>query len=62
MPKMKMLENWSYAERGVNVINYKKGEIYDVDDRCVEICKKTKRGEPAKGGDQKKDKVMESEK
>ena len=60
MSKMKMLQDWNYAQGGVNVINYKKGEVYEVDARCVDVCKETKRGEPV-NKEKKKEKVKQSD-
>ena len=45
MPKMKMLKDWDYAEKGYIVHNYKKGKVYEVDERCVELCDELKCGE-----------------
>ena len=47
MPKMKMLKNWSYAEKGYIVHDFKEGKTYEVDDRCVELCAELKCGEKA---------------
>ncbi len=44
-----MSKDWKYAEKGYIVHEYKEGKVYDVDERCVELCAELKCGEKASG-------------
>ena len=47
MSKYKMTKDWKFAEDGIRVMEYKKGEVYEVNARCAEVCEDDGRGEKA---------------
>lgn len=45
--KYKMNQDWKFAEDGIRVMHYKKGGVYEVNQRCAEVCEETSCGEKA---------------
>lgn len=47
MPSLKILKSFSFAERGIDVIDYAEGDTVEVSDDCAEVALAEGWAEPA---------------